>query len=419
MSDLIPVRRVDKALVAVARDIRVLAQLEWDPRLHDIFLDAWRRGEPQLPVVSYRNVDYTRPLFALDALVTEADRLDHPLGRFLRQTAESYLTVVRMLDNINTPAMSALSKSIYGSPDDPITGGQGTSSLDAAKYFLSVAGEFYHAHQSLESDFCLSAQSVAAEIKTGLAEVFPDGVIQVQIDKTLAAKAAAGATRIRLRDATCFSEYDHQQLLQHEAFVHSLTALNGRRQPNLSTLGIGAPRTTAAQEGLATFAELVTGAIDIARLERIAMRIVAIDMALGGADFIEIFKYFMNAGQPESESYNSTVRVFRGAPLGGGYAFTKDSVYLRGLLEVHTFFRWALKEQKLTLAQHFFAGRMTLADVIRYEAFFLDGTLAPAAYLPPWMTRTTGLAGYLAFAVFANNIDLSSLYADHEFHALG
>lgn len=419
MSDLIPVRRVDKALVAVARDIRVLTQLEWDPRLHDSFLDAWRRGEPQLPVVSYRKVDYTSPLFALDALVTEADRLDHPLGRFLRQTAESYLNVVRMLDNINTPAMSALSKSIYGSPNDPITGGQGTSSLDAAKYFLSVAGEFYHAHQSLESDFCLSAQSVAAVIKTGLAEVFPDGVIQVQIDKTLAAKAAAGATRIRLRDATCYSEYDHQQLLQHEAFVHSLTALNGRRQPNLSTLGIGAPRTTAAQEGLATFAELVTGAIDIARLERIAMRIVAIDMALGGADFIEIFKYFMSAGQPESESYNSTVRVFRGAPLGGGHAFTKDSVYLRGLLEVHTFFRWALKEQKLTLAQHFFAGRMTLADVVRYEEFFLDGTLAPAAYLPPWMTRTTGLAGYLSFAVFANNIDLSSLYADHEFHALG
>lgn len=419
MSDLTPVRRLDKALVTAAKDIRVLSQLEWDPRLHDAFLDAWRRGKPQLPVVSYPEVDYTSQLRALDALVVEADGLDHPLGRFLKKTAESYLNVVRMLDNINTPAMSALSKSIYGSPDDPLTGGKGASSLDAAKYFLSVGGEFYQAHQSMESEFCLSAKSVAAEIEAGLAEVFPSGVIQVQIDKTLAAKAAAGATRIRLRDATCYSEYDHQQLLQHEAFVHSLTALNGRRQPNLSTLGIGAPRTTAAQEGLATFAELVTGAIDIARLERIAMRIVAIDMALGGADYIDVFKYFMTAGQPESESYNSTMRVFRGAPLSGGHAFTKDSVYLRGLLEVHTFFRWALKEQKLTLAQHFFAGRMTLADVIRYEPFFLDGTLIPATYLPPWMTRTTGLAGYLAFAVFANNIDVSSLYANYEFHALG
>lgn len=419
MSDLIPVRRLDKALLGVVKDIRVLTRLEWDPRLHDIFLAAWRRGEPKLPVVSYPAVDYSTELAALDGLVAETDRLDHPLGRFLSKTAESYLNVVRMLDNINTPAMSVLSKSIYGSPNDPLTGGKGASSLDAAKYFLSVAGEFYHAHQVRESDFCVSARTVAAAIEAGLAEVFPPGVIEVQIDRTLAAKAAAGATRIRLRDATCYSEYDHEQLLQHEAFVHSLTALNGRRQPNLSTLGIGAPRTTAAQEGLATFAELVTGAIDIARLERIAMRIIAIDMALGGADFIEVFNYFINAGQPETESYNSTVRVFRGAPLGGGHAFTKDSVYLRGLLEVHTFFRWALKEQKLALARHFFAGRMTLADVIRYEPLFLDGTLSPATYLPPWMTRTTGLAGYLAFAVFANNIDLSSLYADHEFHALG
>jgi uncharacterized protein (TIGR02421 family) len=248
-----------------------------------------------------------------------------------------------------------------------------------------------------------------------LGAVFKDKEVRVVIDTHLASKAAAGATRIRLRDATCFSEYDAQQLLQHEAFVHSLTALNGRRQPIISAMSLGAPRTTATQEGLATFAELITGAIDIARLERIAMRIVATDMALGGADFIDVFRYFVEAGQPLNESYNSTMRIFRGAPLTGGHAFTKDAVYLRGMLEVHTFFRWAFKEQKLQLCEHFFAGRMTLNDVVRYEEFFLDGTLRTPNYLPPWMTRSTGLAGYLAFSVFANVIDLVGLQTEHQF----
>lgn len=115
----------------------------------------------------------------------------------------------------------------------------------------------------------------------------------------LAAKAAAGASRIRLRDATCFSENDVRQLLEHEAFVHSLTALNDRARPWLRSLALGAPRSTAAQERLATFAELVTGAIEIARLERIALRIIAIDMALSGDDFIEVFRWFVKeSGQP-------------------------------------------------------------------------------------------------------------------------
>ena len=148
------------------------------------------------------------------------------------------------------------------------------------------------------------------------------------------------------------------------------------------------------------------------------MRIVAIDLALNGANFIDVFRYFLEAGQPEMESYNSTMRVFRGAPVTGGHAFTKDSVYLHGLLEVHTFFRWALREQKLKLCENFFAGRMTLGDVIRFEPYFEDGTISPARYLPPWITRTTGLGGYLAFSVFANNIDLSGLYASHNFELL-
>ena len=40
---------------------------------------------------------------------------------------------------------------------------------------------------------------------------------------------------------------------------------------------------------------------------------------------------------------------------------------------------------------------------------FESGLIAGPKYLPPWMTRTNGLAGYLAFSIFANRISIDTL----------
>jgi uncharacterized protein (TIGR02421 family) len=177
-------------------------------------------------------------------------------------------------------------------------------------------------------------------------------------------------------------------------------------------MALNSPRITATQEGLATFAELMSGSIDIGRMKRISLRILAIDKALAGADFIEVFKFFLGSGQTEADSFTSAMRVFRGAPLTGGYAFTKDTVYLHGLLSVHTFFRWALKNQKLKLCRLLFAGKMTLHDVIALEPYFDSGYLAPPLYLPPWVQQASGMAGVLAFSLFANKIRLDRVEAE-------
>jgi uncharacterized protein (TIGR02421 family) len=234
----------------------------------------------------------------------------------------------------------------------------------------------------------------------------------VEIDPELTAKAAAGATRIRLRGGASFNEYDHHQLLAHEAFVHSLTALNGRRQPLLASLGRTSPRVTATQEGLAVFAELMSGAIDIARLKRISLRILAIDMALNGADFVEVYKYFSACGQTPADSFHSAQRVFRGVPPGGGAAFTKDNVYLSGLLTVHTFFRWALGQRRMDLLRHLFAGKLALHDVLSLQPHFASGAIVAPRWLPPWMQHAHGLAGKLAFSLFVNDIHMYRVQED-------
>ena len=106
-------------------------------------------------------------------------------------------------------------------------------------------------------------------------------------------------------------------------------------------------------------------------------------------------------------------------PTGGGAAFTKDTVYVLGLLGVHPFSRWCLRHRRLGLAQQLFAGKMALEDVFALEPMAGAGVIAPPYYLPPWMRRANGLAGMLAFSLFANKIRLDRVDADDLVLGLG
>ena len=132
-------------------------------------------------------------------------------------------------------------------------------------------------------------------------------------------------------------------------------------------------------------------------------------MARGGADFIEVFRYFCGAGQSHGESFASAQRVFRGVPPSGGSAFTKDTVYLHGLVSVHTFFRQMLATDRLQTCRWLFAGKMTLGDALAFTPLFDAGILQPPRWLPHWVSRANGLAGMLAFSLFANRIRMDQL----------
>ncbi|MGA9332703.1 MAG: flavohemoglobin expression-modulating QEGLA motif protein [Rudaea sp.] len=397
-------------MVAVVKGIKLLASVSWAASVQSEFLNAWRARRPHLPNVEYAKNDYSAVRAELDDIIASADA-QHPVGDYIRRTARSWHIATQLLDAVATPEITRHSVDLFGRPGDRLPGGT-VSNIDAARHFIELADELDREIVNSEADYCIPAELLQHELQERISAFFNHHQVKVEVDPNLIAKAAAGPTRIRLRSATCFSEYDKHQLLEHEAFVHSLTALNGREQPNLGSLALSSPRITATQEGLATFAELMSGSIDIERMKRISLRILAIDMALGGADFIEVFKFFLGSGQIESDSFTSAMRVFRGAPLAGGSAFTKDAVYLHGLLSVHTFFRWALKNQKLKLCRNLFAGKMALHDVIALEPYFDSDYIAAPLYLPPWMQRASGMAGTLAFSLFANKIRLDRVEAE-------
>jgi uncharacterized protein (TIGR02421 family) len=401
---------LDRRLVAAVKGIKLLASVSWPAVVQTQFLQTWSAGRPQLPNVEYAKFDYSPAREELRAVCAAADA-GHPVGDYLQRTAQSWCIATELLEAAGTPAISEHSIRLFGRPGDRLPGGT-VSNLDAARHFIDLADELDREIVSNYADYCIPAEQLREELQQSISAFFTHHEVRVEIDPNLIAKAAAGPTRIRLRSSTCFSEYDKHQLLEHEAFVHSLTALNGREQPNLKSLALNSPRITATQEGLATFAELMSGSIDIGRMKRISLRIVAIDKALHGADFIDVFRFFHAAGQTDADSFTSAMRVFRGAPLTGGSAFTKDTVYLHGLLSVHTFFRWALKNQKLKLCRSLFAGKMALHDVLALEPYFDSGYIAAPLYLPPWVQQANGMAGVLAFSLFANRIRLDRVEAE-------
>ncbi|MDH4609323.1 flavohemoglobin expression-modulating QEGLA motif protein [Pseudomonas sp. BN102] len=395
---------LDAALPGLARRIRVLDAIAWPDGIEERFLADWHAGRPKLPDVSLKPRDHGTEIEALETLANQCDS-GHPAGAFLAATARSYAFAGHMLGAIGTPAFTDYSARLYQRPDHYYER-QKMTPLDAARFFLETTDALLDSRQIPATEADIPAEDFAAWMRTEVDRFFGPGQVRVVLDPDLASKAIAGATRIRLRASARFSELDKAQLLQHEAFVHVGTALNGRAQPRLTSLALGAPRTTLTQEGIAMLAELLTGSIDIQRLRRIALRVVAVQQALDGADFIEVFKGFLEAGQSEEESFRSTQRVFRGTDVRGGGAFTKDACYVIGMLGVHTLLRVAVRDNRPELLRQLFAGRLTAGDVVRLAPLFESGWLVQPRFVPPWAADLRRLAATLAFSAFVGRIKL-------------
>ncbi|MBB6487772.1 flavohemoglobin expression-modulating QEGLA motif protein [Rhizobium lusitanum] len=117
-----------------------------------------------------------------------------------------------------------------------------------------------------------------------------------------------------------------EPLLSHEIGVHLLTYFNGSAQ-GLRLFRSGLSGYEGMQEGLAVFAEYLSGGMTPERLKVIAGRVVGCASMLDGATFSETYSMLVDDNNfTEQAAFNLVLRLYR----GGGLA--KDAIYLRGLL---------------------------------------------------------------------------------------
>lgn len=402
---------LDARLVEAAKHIKVLSAMAWPPELLSQFLDSWQKGNPALPAITHKGKSFSSPQTALRQIMRECDQ-SHPLGAYLFRTADSYCLAATMLECMGTAAFTEISCSLYSSPLAQI-GNSGITVLDAAEHFLRQTERFIPAVKSTHADHCVLPSVVAEEISKVIRPFFTNHPVEVVIDSSLASKAAAGARKIRIRGTSCFSWADIPQLIHHEALVHTVTSLNGREQTYFKSFGLGAPRTTRTQEGLALFAELITGSIDLNRLRRVALRVKGVHLAMQGANFIELFRFFLEAGQDEIESFYSSMRIFRGGDVRGRIVCTKDVVYLEGLVFLERFLLKSIEEGKTNFPTYLFCGRLSLSDIVLLEEYFSQGWINPPLYAPDWVKNRAALAAFLLYASFTNRIQLDDMTLEH------
>lgn len=405
-----PLLECDRELIAASKKITVLKTIGWPVEMEATFMAGFERGNPVLPQPPVKHVDLHNEMAALKTIMAKLDR-GHPIGNWLFKTTWSYLTAAQMLMNVGKEEFTRCSTALYGRPDMTYRS-QTANAVDAANELLAISDDLVGREGVPPVPADIPAEEFAERLRERLGPFFDKDKVDVILNPDMPSKATAGSKSINLRSTALFSALDLEQLTEHEAFVHTATLLNGKHQPYFKSLGLGAPRTTRIQEGLATFSEIITGAIDLNRLRRIALRVVMLARALDGADFIEVFRGFLDAGQTPVESYQSAARIFRGGDVRGRICFTKDGAYLEGVMIIYMFIRKVLQAGHAEMLPMLFAGRVTTADVITLSPFMESGLISRAVYVPPWARNPQRVLSLMAFFTAAARFRLDTVELD-------
>jgi uncharacterized protein (TIGR02421 family) len=398
-----------RLLRVAARRMKVLRTVSWSPAVAEQFFAS---GGHELPRVRYRPFDPGPSLETVRRAVLLLGKRSLP-EQWLRRCAADIEQSAYMLASVGTPDFFRHGRELYGAPTDPMLDGTTTS--------LALANRLDRILARVDPEGMgppvepLDAAALATRLGEATRGLLGEHAPPVVVVKHLSAKAVAGARRICVNAQARFTEADVQQLLMHEAMVHVATGLNGRAQRKLPLLEVGHPGTTRTQEGLAVFSELISGAMTPHRFRRLAGRVRAIQMSIDGADFIQVYRFFLERTDDPAQSFEDARRVFRGGVLTGGAPFTKDGVYLDGLLRVYNFLRAAIWLHRNDVVPLLFCGRLDLEDIPALALLTRQKICRPPQFLPPWASDQRFLVSYMAFSGFLNRIQLDTIrkhYAD-------
>lgn len=403
-------------IVEAQRPIRVLNCIKWP----NVVLDQFREsGYRQLPPIEYSAADLDYDPCAKKAELLEIERDvrrelgSDPIGDILEATAREYRLVVEMLEARGTSRFYELSKELYGSAWDIFADGA-TRVSDVAHDLYEILTQLDDSLLGPQPERNIDAEHAVQILNERLAQAFGEDRVRVIVDDGIAADAAAGSDYVKVREGALFSMEDLRILEVHEGWVHVGTSMNGQRQPVAGWLSKGPPRTAATQEGLAALLEILTMTSHPGRAHRLNNRVLAVEKAESGADFYEVFEWFRTEGYSEEACFWNTQRVFRGGTLTGGAPFTKDIVYMKGIVSNYNFLHAAIAKGRPELIRWLFVGKVALEDIPILQARAHEGLVRPPQYVPELFEDLRGLAIWLSISAFWGKLNSRVVYQHFE-----
>ena len=337
---------------------------------------------------------------------------DDELGRLLNENVEEYLRVVDLLAHRGTREFGEISKQLYGSAKDNFYGDDNTI-VELGQLLYGILGRV-ESSGGFRNSFPeeLEAEDVVKELNSRFADYFEDDYIRAKIADGIVADAAAGSDVVKIKAGCRFSKRDVDILEVHEGWVHIGTTQNGINQHVAKWLAKGPPRCASTQEGLAVIMEIMTFRTYPKRARTINDRILGIDKVEEGANILELIEFYRTEGYSEEDALTNAKRIFRGAPLTGGAAFTKDLSYCRGFIENYNFMRSATRAGHPYLLPFLFVGKINIDDIPLLYQKYKEGIVDFPKYLPALFKDLSGLVVWMSFSSFLNQVNLR-IVQDH------
>jgi uncharacterized protein (TIGR02421 family) len=405
-------KQLSESLIAIQKPILILDAIKWPQSTEQQF---FRDKAEKLPAVNrdfyLRNPINFDPAVKSTELSQLHQQVEHrlgkndPLGNILAATIEQYLTVIKLIESRGKPEFLSASRELYGSARDHLQGDKLTL-IEMGQRLCHIFSLPAAKHLAAAYPKNISAETAVEQLQQRLKPYFADSVFTVKETDGIVSDASAGGDCIKVNTHSLFSSLDLQVLEVHEGWVHVGTTLNGRNQPWATWLSVGSPRITGLQEGLAVLIETLTFSSFPDRARRISDRVVAIDMAENGADFLDVYRHFLAQGLSQHDSYKIAQRVFRGGMVEGGSCFTKDLSYIKGFVETVNFIRSAILADKPELLPMLFVGKVALDDIPVLHQYQQAGLIEAPRYLPPMFRDLNGLYVWFGFSSGMSLLDI-------------
>jgi uncharacterized protein (TIGR02421 family) len=415
-------QKLSVRLKKAQRKIRILNCIKWDNATEQTF---FKHKGTRMPAVGKAYYDkHPLPFDPVEkkeefrGIMRDAENqlgTYSPVTRLIKRQCAEYIQTVYMLRHRGTPVFSELSEALYGSPDDVFySGGPKLSEMGNSLFGILTALDVQL--QSAADIKKYTPEEAQALLQARLAEFFThhENKMTVKVSDNMVADASAGADNIKLNHRAMFSDRDLKYLEVHEGWVHVGTTFNGESQPYCSFLAKGPPSTSVIQEGLAVLTEVVTFTSYPGRMRKVTNRVVALDKIHHGANFLDIYAYFLECGLSEQDSYRHCVRLFRGSTPEGG-AFTKDLSYAKGFVLIYNFIRFAISQHRVDIVPLLFSGKLILDDIPLLRELREMDLLTSPVYLPPPFRDLSALGTWMSMSLFLNKFDLTRIQKDFQF----
>jgi uncharacterized protein (TIGR02421 family) len=414
------VRGLSDRLVEAQRPIRILDAIKWDDDIERVFFD---KGCRELPPVT-REFYLSRPLpFDPEKKLNEFHVIERDIrrqlgefnapGQIMARMCQEYREVVHMLTHRGTPVFAEISERLYGSSSNSFHAGD-PNLVDLGHMMSDILDNLSHEAIFGHEEATLDAREAVETLSDRMKAFFGDnGAVRVRLSDGIVADAAAGSDYIKIRNNARFTPREIRLLEVHEGWVHLGTTLNGQDQPVCTFLSKGPPSSTITQEGLAVISEIFAFASHPGRVRRLTNRIEGVAMAEAGANFLDVYRYFLEEGYNSRESYQHTMRIFRGSLPERCGPFTKDLCYSKGFVLIYNYIRLAVSRGMLRRVPLLFCGKTTLGDIKTIAQLVDEGLVTPPRFVPPAFADLNALSAWMCFANFLNRLSLKRIEDDY------